>query len=51
MIHPDNIYCCSLAVLVLTGEASAAQVAEMAPDAPGRPDVVVGDLADLASLL
>jgi len=41
----------SLAVLVLTGEASAAQVAEMAPDAPGRPDVVVGDLADLASLL
>lgn len=41
----------ALAVLVLTGEATASDVAKLGPDAPGRPDLVVADLKALAEAL
>lgn len=41
----------ALAVLVLTGEATAADLRELGPDSLERPDLVVDDLAELAASL
>mgnify|MGYP001190876108 CR=1 FL=1 len=39
------------AILVLTGEATESDIAELGPADPGRPDLVLKDLAALTGIL
>ncbi|MEE2888041.1 MAG: HAD-IIA family hydrolase [Planctomycetota bacterium] len=41
----------ALAILVLTGEATESDIAELGPADPGRPDLVLKDLAALTGIL
>ena len=41
----------ALAILVLTGEATESDIAELGPADPGRPDLVLEDLAALTEIL